>query len=187
MNRKTIRAVVLLGAISLVGILFIQFFWVSKTIESQKTAIQIQRNQDSLVQLRFSEKTNLALRDVIEDLNQASDQATSNLDTASLLIAFSGHPRIGERKAHSAWSSAEQSGLSADDVRTLDDLAAANLAYEKKFDHVFLICATGKNGIEILKECNSRINNSPEVEIQEAREQLRLINQIRIKKLLEES
>jgi len=123
----------------------------------------------------------------IEDLNQASDQATSNLDTASLLIAFSGHPRIGERKAHSAWSSAEQSGLSADDVRTLDDLAAANLAYEKKFDHVFLICATGKNGIEMLKECNRRINNSPEVEIQEAREQLRLINQIRIKKLLEES
>lgn len=78
MNRKTIRAVVLLGAISLVGILFIQFFWVSKTIESQKTAIQIQRNQDSLVQLRFSEKTNLALRDVIEDLNQASDFPIDN-------------------------------------------------------------------------------------------------------------
>jgi two-component system phosphate regulon sensor histidine kinase PhoR len=78
MNRKTIRAVVLLGAISLVGILFIQFFWVSKTIESQKTAIQIQRNQDSLVQLRFSEKTNLALRDVIEDLNQASDYPIDN-------------------------------------------------------------------------------------------------------------
>lgn len=123
----------------------------------------------------------------IEDLNQASDQATSNLDAASLLIAFSGHPRIGERKAHSAWSSAEQSGLSADDVKTLDDLSAANLAYESKFDHVFLICATGKNGTEMLKECNRRINNSPEVEIQEAREQLRLINQIRIKKLLEES
>ena len=120
----------------------------------------------------------------IEDLNQASDQATSNLDTAP---SRQSPTSTAERKAHSAWSSAEQSGLSADDVRTLDDLAAANLAYESKFDHVFLICATGKNGAEMLKECNRRINNSPEVEIQEAREQLRLINQIRIKKLLEES
>ncbi|MSO43426.1 MAG: 2-oxo-4-hydroxy-4-carboxy-5-ureidoimidazoline decarboxylase [Candidatus Planktophila sp.] len=122
----------------------------------------------------------------VEDLNRASDQATSNLDSASLLIAFSGHPRIGERKGHSTWSSTEQSGLSAADVKTLEELAAANRAYESKFDHVFLICATGKTGAEMLKECNRRSNNSPEVEIQEAREQLRLINRIRIHKLLEE-
>ncbi len=72
MNRKTTRTVILLGAISLVGILFIQFFWVSKTIETQRKAIQIQQNQDSLILIRFSEKTNFALREVIEDLNRAS-------------------------------------------------------------------------------------------------------------------
>ena len=122
----------------------------------------------------------------LEELVQASDQATRALDSQSLLTALSGHPRIGERQGHSAWSSAEQSGLSADDVQTRQELVTANLAYEKKFDHVFLICATGKTGREMLKECNRRIANSPDVEIQETREQLRLINQIRIMKLLEE-
>lgn len=122
----------------------------------------------------------------LDELMSASDTATHELNLQSLLTAFSGHPRIGERKGHSTWSSTEQSGLSADDAKTLEDLASANLAYESKFNHVFLICATGKTGSEMLKECNRRIKNSPEVEIQEAREQLRLINQIRIQKLLEE-
>ncbi|MEI7696867.1 MAG: 2-oxo-4-hydroxy-4-carboxy-5-ureidoimidazoline decarboxylase [Actinomycetes bacterium] len=122
-----------------------------------------------------------------DNLLSASDQATRNLNAKALLVAFSGHPRIGERKAHSAWASAEQSGVSADNAKVLADLAAANLAYEEKFDHVFLICATGKSGTEMLAECNRRINNSPEVEIEEAREQLRLINRIRIHKLLEEA
>ena len=42
-------------------------------------------------------------------------------------------------------------------------------------------------GLKMLAECKRRINNSPEVEIEEAREQLRLINRIRIHKLLEEA
>ena len=39
----------------------------------------------------------------------------------------------------------------------------------------------------MLDECLRRIGNSPDVELEEAREQLRLINRIRVNKLLEES
>ena len=51
----------------------------------------------------------------------------------------------------------------------------------------FLICATGKSAEYMLNECLRRIDNSADIEIEEAREQLRLINRIRINKLLEES
>lgn len=120
-------------------------------------------------------------------LEAAADQATAGLDHENLLIGFSGHPRIGDRKPHSAWSSAEQSGVSQADIKILDDLRAANFAYEEKFNHVFLICATGKSAEYMLDECLRRIGNSPDVELEEAREQLRLINRIRVNKLLEES
>ena len=117
----------------------------------------------------------------------AADQATAGLDHENLLVGFSGHPRIGDRKPHSAWSSAEQSGVSQADIKILDDLRAANFAYEEKFNHVFLICATGKSAEYMPDECLRRIGNSPDVELEEAREQLRLINRIRVNKLLEES
>jgi 2-oxo-4-hydroxy-4-carboxy--5-ureidoimidazoline (OHCU) decarboxylase len=39
----------------------------------------------------------------------------------------------------------------------------------------------------MLNECLRRIDNDPDVEIEEAREQLRLINRIRVNKLVEES
>lgn len=120
-------------------------------------------------------------------LEAAADQATTGLDHENLLVGFSGHPRIGDRKPHSAWSSAEQSGVSQADNKILDDLRAANFAYEEKFNHVFLICATGKSAEYMLDECLRRIGNSPDVELEEAREQLRLINRIRVNKLLEES
>lgn len=120
-------------------------------------------------------------------LEAAADQATAGLDHENLLVGFSGHPRIGDRKPHSAWSSAEQSGVSQADIKILDDLRAANFAYEEKFNHVFLICATGKSAEYMLDECLRRIGNSPDVELEEAREQLRLINRIRVNKLLEES
>ncbi len=122
----------------------------------------------------------------VEALLNQSDMATQQLSKAGLLEGFSGHPRIGERKAHSTWSSSEQSGVDQSAVSLMQELEQANLKYEEKFDHVFLICATGKSGEFMLSECKRRLSNSAEVEIEEAREQLKLINAIRINKLLEE-
>lgn len=111
-----------------------------------------------------------------------SDQATRALDRDGLFEAFAGHPRIGERSA-SAWSTQEQSGVN-DELRA--QLITANGEYEERFGHVFLIRATGRSGEEMLAECRRRLSNSPEVELEEAREQLMLINQIRVRRLIDE-
>jgi 2-oxo-4-hydroxy-4-carboxy-5-ureidoimidazoline decarboxylase len=119
----------------------------------------------------------------VSSLLAASDRATAALARTDLDDAFAGHPRIGERSTH-AWSAQEQSGVDQGKPALAQELVDANREYEAKFGHVFLICATGKSGDEMVAECRRRLNNEPENEIEEAREELRLINRIRIEKLL---
>ena len=69
MNRRTINAVVILGILSLVSILFVQVIWIRKTVAIQQTSIEIQQREDSLNQLQFSENVNLALRNVLNDIS----------------------------------------------------------------------------------------------------------------------
>src|SRR5581483_111337 len=69
-------------------------------------------------------------------LNAALDAVTWD----DILEAMSGHPRIGERAG--GISAAEQAGAAAAGAATRRALAAGNLAYERRFGHVFLICAS---------------------------------------------
>ena len=69
MNRKTVNAVIILGIISLASILFIQIFWIRKTLEAQQTTIQIQEKEDSLNLKQFSERAHIALRNVLEEIS----------------------------------------------------------------------------------------------------------------------
>jgi 2-oxo-4-hydroxy-4-carboxy-5-ureidoimidazoline decarboxylase len=126
----------------------------------------------------------------VESLLTASDEATFGLSAESLAQALAGHPRIGERiKANSqtTWSSDEQSGVDQSRDALMADLARVNLNYETIFGHVFLICASGRTGEEMLAESRRRLTNSVVHELAETREQLRLINQIRIMKLVDQS
>ncbi len=68
MNRNVINAVILLGAISLIGILAIQVSWIQKTITIQKTNLAIQEKEDSLNLKNFSEQSHIALRNVLEEI-----------------------------------------------------------------------------------------------------------------------
>ena len=62
----------------------------------------------------------------VEALLNQSDMATQQLSKAGLLEGFSGHPRIGERKTHSTWSSSEQSGVDQSAVSLMKELEQAN-------------------------------------------------------------
>lgn len=68
MNRKTVNAVILLGVLSLASILFIQIFWIRKTLQAQKVNIEIQEKEDSLNIKQFSEHAHIALRNVLEEI-----------------------------------------------------------------------------------------------------------------------
>src|SRR3989344_941158 len=69
MNRKTVNAVIILGIISLASILFIQIFWIRKTLQAQQVNIEIQEKEDSLNLKQFSEHAHIALRNVLEEIN----------------------------------------------------------------------------------------------------------------------
>jgi 2-oxo-4-hydroxy-4-carboxy-5-ureidoimidazoline decarboxylase len=118
----------------------------------------------------------------LADLLAAADAAWSARDPGDLDAAMAGHPRIGERRL-SGWSAGEQAGV-GDDAATLAALASANAEYERRFGHVFLICATGRGPAEILAELNRRMSNDPATEREVAAAEIGKINALRLRKLV---
>jgi len=112
-------------------------------------------------------------------------KALDDLDWAEVEQALAAHPRIGDRPRgtdrESAWSRGEQAGVTG----AADELREANLAYERRFNRVFLICATGKSGPEILAAVRARLDNDEETERQVVRAELGKIADLRLTKLLE--
>lgn len=76
MNRKTINAVVFLGIFSLASILFVQYYWIKKTIDAQVNDVALQEKEDSLNLKQFSEQAHIALRNVLQEIStQKSDSS----------------------------------------------------------------------------------------------------------------
>jgi 2-oxo-4-hydroxy-4-carboxy-5-ureidoimidazoline decarboxylase len=121
----------------------------------------------------------------------ASDEIWRGLSEADWVEAFRSHPRIGESRAeqpaggHSAaWSEQEQSGVAGSEDAFKTALADGNRDYEKRFGHIFIVCATGKSAAEILEILRRRLQNDPPTELREAAEQQWQITQIRLKRWL---
>jgi allantoicase len=107
-----------------------------------------------------------------------------DLDPPDWQEAFAAHPRIGE-KASSTWSQQEQSGTSPASTETMRALADANRDYEKRFGHVFIVCASGKSAEEMLAIARKRLQNQPEQELRIAAEEQLKITKLRLMKLVE--
>lgn len=127
-----------------------------------------------------------------ERLYDAADKVWAELSRKDWLEAFRHHPPIGgtktqEKQSKTArqWSAEEQGASQRAARETLAVMAAANEAYEAAFGHVFLICASGKTGEEILQNLQQRLSNDAEVELQVAAEEQRKITRLRLRKLLE--
>ncbi|MGK8520852.1 2-oxo-4-hydroxy-4-carboxy-5-ureidoimidazoline decarboxylase [Nocardia asteroides] len=119
----------------------------------------------------------------VSALLDAADAAMARLPDAELDLALAGHSRIGERP-HTAASAREQAGVAgaADAVRAA--LAEGNRAYEDRFGHIYLVCASGKSAEELLALLTARLRNDPETERRIVREELGKINRIRLRALL---
>ncbi|HEX4292449.1 MAG TPA: 2-oxo-4-hydroxy-4-carboxy-5-ureidoimidazoline decarboxylase [Trebonia sp.] len=105
----------------------------------------------------------------------AVDVAFEALTWSDVLEAMAAHPRIGARAV--GRSAAEQSGV-ADATRAA--LAAGNAEYEDRFGHVFLICATGLTGDQMLAALRERLKNSADIERTVAAAELRMITRLRV-------
>lgn len=113
----------------------------------------------------------------------ASDRAWRQAGPDAWKQAFAGHPRIGDTSG-GKWSRQEQAGASDASAAVLTALAEGNAAYEKKFGHIFLTCATGKSAQHMLAELETRMGNSPEQELAVAAEEQRKITRLRLVKWL---
>ena len=105
MNKNRIRAVVILGVVSILCILSIQVFSIKKNIDFQQNSILIQNRQDSISSRQFNEKISIALLNTAieiqcvnhstSDLYGAVKQQTSNYFTVELEDTL--HPNLLER------------------------------------------------------------------------------------------
>jgi 2-oxo-4-hydroxy-4-carboxy-5-ureidoimidazoline decarboxylase len=114
----------------------------------------------------------------------AVDTAFDTLSWDDIAESMDGHPRIGDRTASRGISAAEQSGAAAASDQVQRGLAEGNLAYEKRFGHIFLICASGLSGQEMLTELRARLGNDQDAERAIVRAELLKITRLRIRKLL---
>ncbi len=123
-------------------------------------------------------------------LLRESDEAVAGLSEQELAAALAGHPRIGERVPAAAgsrsagWSRQEQSGVAAADDPTRQALADLNAAYEQRFGHIYLVCATGRSAAELLALLRARLGHDDAAEWRVVRSELQQINRIRLRKLL---
>ncbi|GAA4230945.1 2-oxo-4-hydroxy-4-carboxy-5-ureidoimidazoline decarboxylase [Streptosporangium album] len=147
-------------------------------------------------------------------LAEAAEAAVRGLTWPDVQEALAAHPRIGEpprdggraapasvaRTAEppryggaaeaggreASWSRREQSGVEAAGQAVLDGLAEGNRAYEERFGHVYLICATGMAAKEMLDRLRERLRNDETTERGVVRTELARITRLRVAKLLGE-
>jgi len=117
-------------------------------------------------------------------LRDAVNAAFTALNWDDIVESMKAHPRIGARVPGGGWSAAEQSGAAAAGEAVRQALARGNLAYEQRFGHVFLICASGLSGQDMLDQLQARLGHDPETERAVVREELLKITQLRLTKLL---
>ncbi len=121
-------------------------------------------------------------------LLDAADLASSELSAVDVEQALAAHPRIGERaegaSTEARWSRQEQASVSDADAATRERLRERNVAYEQRFDRVFLVRAAGRTPDEMLAELERRLGNDPVTEEREVHEQLAQITRLRVERLL---
>ncbi|MDQ1049687.1 2-oxo-4-hydroxy-4-carboxy-5-ureidoimidazoline decarboxylase [Streptomyces sp. V4I2] len=121
-----------------------------------------------------------------DDLYAASDAAMADLSAEDLAEAMAGHPPIGRPKPGDPASAREQRGMAGASEELKTQMLELNLAYQEKFGHVFLICATGRTGEQMRDAVKERIGNAPEQEREIVRTELGKINRIRLARIVEE-
>jgi 2-oxo-4-hydroxy-4-carboxy-5-ureidoimidazoline decarboxylase len=121
----------------------------------------------------------------VEAIRVTADVVWGWLSPSDWLEAFAAHPRIGAGRAGGTWSAQEQAGARSAASHVLDRLAALNRQYEQRFGYIFIVCATGKTGDEMLGLLEQRLHNRPDEELRIAAGEQAKITRLRLRKLLD--
>ncbi|CAN5718490.1 2-oxo-4-hydroxy-4-carboxy-5-ureidoimidazoline decarboxylase [soil metagenome] len=141
------------------------------------------------------------------ELLETADRAWQELGPDAWRDAFRGHPRLGEKGVATvsstadgssaqeqagastqgqagAWSGQEQAGVQHAGEAVRAALIEAQHAYEARFGHIFLICATGRSATEMLDALRARMLNDADTELRVAADEQRMITRLRLERLL---
>jgi 2-oxo-4-hydroxy-4-carboxy-5-ureidoimidazoline decarboxylase len=124
-------------------------------------------------------------------LHATAQDVWATMDRADILEAFEHHPRIGadldalrQKFARTAELSArEQAGAMHASEAELARLRDGNLAYEARFGHIFIVCATGKTAAQMAELLDARLGNEPELELRIAAAEQAKITRLRLEAL----
>jgi 2-oxo-4-hydroxy-4-carboxy-5-ureidoimidazoline decarboxylase len=119
-----------------------------------------------------------------DELYETAEKLWWSLNSSDWLEAFAKHPKIGERKGLSAWSSDEQRGMDGAANFVATRLVRKNVEYLEKFGWIFLICATGKSANEMLNELEQRLLCDRDSELRTAAAEQAKITRLRLAKAL---
>ncbi|HWU91408.1 MAG TPA: 2-oxo-4-hydroxy-4-carboxy-5-ureidoimidazoline decarboxylase, partial [Kofleriaceae bacterium] len=129
-------------------------------------------------------------------LLRIAERAWWALGEADHREALAAHPKIGARHQGTApadetattarWARDEQQATGAAATSLLDELAAANLAYEERHGFIFIVCATGRSAEGMLEDLRARLPRSTAEELRTAAEEQAKITRLRLAKLLGE-
>ena len=121
----------------------------------------------------------------------SAEAAWRDLASEDWREAFAAHPKIGDPASLRArfaetrqWAEGEQAGALEASEATLSALAQDNQAYEARFGHIFIVCATGKTAEEMLSLLRARLHNDPDTELRVAAGEQAKITRLRLLKLL---
>ncbi len=120
-----------------------------------------------------------------ESLLSAADSVWNSLTASDWLEALAQHPKIGEKSA-AKWSTEEQRGMETASRDTERQIRELNIAYERKFGWIFIVCATGKTAEEMVAMLTARLNDDADTELRTAAAEQSKITKLRIEKLLAE-
>lgn len=118
-------------------------------------------------------------------LHAIADELWATLDRDDLLESVGHHPRIGADLAslRDRFAAGEQAGVAGASEDTLVALRDGNLEYERRFGHIFIVCATGKSAGEMLAILRDRLAVDPADELAITAGELAKIMHIRLEKL----
>src|SRR5688572_22901949 len=120
----------------------------------------------------------------VEAVHAAAERVWRSLGRDDVLEAMSHHPRIGDTARASAREAGEQAGAARADDAVKAAIAEGNRRYEGRFGHIYLVCASGKSGEELLAILRARLDNDPATELAVAAGEQEKITRLRLDKLL---
>ena len=119
-----------------------------------------------------------------------ADEVWWSLGSDDWREAFDHHPRIGgataavpQAERARAWSSDEQRGTSVASADVRQALVEGNREYERRFGHIYLVCATGRSAEELLATLRTRLTNDPATELRIAAAEQAKITRLRLEKM----